>query len=121
MKIVKVRSVRERVKIAKRLILSPGNRIGVVHFRKRSDGSKRKMSYRIHVFKPQYAKTPTGKGSKKQKKINQEKDLVTVFDTNCINYNRKGMMNGRGGFRSVPLDSITRIAVGGEIYKIMAD
>jgi len=37
-----------------------GSRIGSVHFRKRSDGSLRKMCYRLHVQNPTYANSPKG-------------------------------------------------------------
>lgn len=119
MKVIKVKG-RAKVSKVKSLMKSIGNHIGVVHFIKRSDGRKRKMSYRLRVFNPQYAKAPTGKNSKKQKKINSDKNLMTVFDTNCFRYNNKGKLCGRGSYKSVPLDSVTRLAVGGEIYKFVS-
>jgi len=119
MKVVKAKTLKARMGKVKDLILSAGNQIGNVHFIKRSDGSKRRMSYRLHVRKPSYASEPTGK--KFKKRINKDSDnwQVTVLDTNKVLYNEKGVMCGRGAWRSIPLENVTRIAVGGEIYKIV--
>lgn len=119
MNIVKVKSVESKIKRVRQLMESVKNQIGVVHFIKRSDGKRRRMSYRLHVYKPTYSKAPTGKGTKKAKKVNTEKNLMTVFDTNTILY-KDGRMVGRGAYRSVPLDSVIRVAVGGEIYKFVS-
>jgi hypothetical protein len=44
----------------KQIIESAGTTIGSVHFIKRSDGSLRKMCYRLHVRKPSVAPVPHG-------------------------------------------------------------
>lgn len=119
MKVLDIEDSRKRVKAVKGLILSAGNYIGSVHFRKRSDGSKRKMSYRLHVKEPTYTKAPSGKKSYKRRKMNDENDLVTVFDCNKIKYNNKGRMCGRGEYRSIPLETVYRICINGEIYKVL--
>lgn len=116
MKVINVKSERARVRTIKKIMESAGNSIGNVHFIKRSDGSKRRMSYRLHVRKPSYAPAP--KGSNK-KKIDIKNNQITVFDVNKVRYNRQGKMNGRGDYRTVPLDSVTRISVNGEIYKVI--
>ena len=120
MQVVKVSSVKARVKRVRSLITSVGNRIGSVHFVKRSDGTKRKMSYRLHVQKPTYAVSPTGKRFKDNKAKNSDNLQVTVFDVNKIRYNNKGRMCGRGDWRTIPLETVTRVAVNGEIYKIVS-
>lgn len=119
MKVLEYKNDRVKVQAVKELIQSAGNQIGSIHFRKRSDGSKRRMSYRLHVKKPTYARAPTGKKSFKHKQINQAHDLITIFDTNKVRYNSKGKMCGRGEYRSIPLDSVYRVCVNGEIYKII--
>ena len=40
-----------------------GSRIGSVHFKKRKDGSTRKMCYRLHVQNPTHASTPKSQSS----------------------------------------------------------
>jgi len=110
----------EKVRGVRKLIQSAGNQIGSVWFRKRSDGSKRKMSYRIHVCKPTYASTPKNSNSIKHKEINKQHNLITVFDCNAVRYNRKDKMSGRGEWKSIPLDTVARVAINGEIYKIIS-
>lgn len=120
MNIVKVKNDREHAKRAKAIMLEAGNHIGVVHFRTKKENKKRRISYRLHVSHPTYAPVPKGTGHKKQQEINRKHDLITVFDTNMVRYNKSGSkMTGRGGFKSIPLTNITRIAVGGEIYKFV--
>ena len=114
MQVITVKSVKSRVNKARKLILSAGHAFGGVHFIKRSDGSRRRMCYRLHVQTPTYARKPSGKGKRSRKP-----DLLTVFDTNKIRYNRRGLMCGRGDFRTIPLDGVYRVAVGGEIYKLV--
>jgi hypothetical protein len=109
----------ERVSEVKRLMESVGTRIGSVHFVKRGDGKKRKISYRLHVKSPSYAKKPTGKKSLEKKVRDINNQLITIFDTNMIRYNKKGLMSGRGGYKSIPLDGVYRLKVNGEIYRII--
>jgi hypothetical protein len=117
MKLVSSKSVGERIEKVRSLIKSTGNKIGSVHFIKRSDGTKRKMAYRMHVSKPTYASQPTGNKDTSSKDISNTQ--LTVFDVNKVRYNKKGKMNGRGDWRTIPLENVTRIAVNGEIHKII--
>ena len=119
MEILSYKSKRDRVRGVKKLMLSVGNSFGAVTFKKRSDGKIRKMSYRLHVTNPQYAKKPESK-IHYRKTIEEEKDLLTVFDTNTLRYNKKGMLNGRRNYKCVPLDGVIRLKVNGVIYKIVS-
>ena len=117
MQVIRVKSDGQRIKLARKLIKSAGNNIGNLWFHKRSDGKLRKMSFRIGVTHPSYAKIPTGKKLHKDSDYN----LITLFDTNAVNYNRAGTkMTGRGAWKSVPLDKIIRVSVGGTIHKIIS-
>ena len=118
MQVIAIKSERERVREVRKILRSVGNSIGSVHFRKRSDGSKRRMSYRIRVSKPTYAAIPTGKMENKWRR-DMENNLMTVFSVNTVRYNKKGKMCGRGDYRSVPLENVDRICVKVEIYKIV--
>ena len=113
MQIIEAKSVREKVRKAKKIMESAGRQIANVWFLKRNDGSLRKMSYRVGVKKPTYVRSPRGKGIVD----NQKHNLLTVFDTNVMKYNKNGKLNGRGGYRSVPLDAVIRISTGGTIYR----
>lgn len=117
MEVVKV-SGREKVKKVKDLIKSAGNNIFAVSFYKKSDGSLRRMACRLHVHKPSYANKPSGKKFKRSSKDGINNQIV--FDVNKITYNSRGKMNGRGAWRTIPLENITRIKVGGTIYKIVS-
>jgi len=117
MEIVVCKTKRARIRKVKSLILSAGNKIGSVHFRKRSDGSKRKMCYRLHVQKPTYANKPKGEDNGRKER-NADNNLLTVLDVNKVRYNKKGKMAGRADWRSIPLDTVDRVKVNGVIYKI---
>jgi predicted HAD superfamily phosphohydrolase YqeG len=112
-------STREKVRTAKKLIKSVGNSIGSVHFVKRSDSKLRKMAYRLHVKNPSYARKPTGQKVKSMINKDENNNQVTVFDVNKITYDIKGKMNGRGAWRSIPLENVKRVKVGGIIYKFV--
>lgn len=117
MQIVQSKSVNDRIQKVRKLIESTGNKIGSVHFIKRSDGTKRKMSYRMHVSKPTYATKPTGNKDTRSKDVSNNQ--LTVFDVNKVRYNKRGKMNGRGDWRTIPLENVVRVAVNGEIHKII--
>jgi len=119
MNIVKYVDKRVKVQSVKELIESAGNRIFSVWFVKRSDGSKKKMSCRRKVRSPSYSKAPSGKISYKRKLQDKANNLITVFDCNCLKYNKQDKLNGRGSFKSIPLDGIVRLKINGEIYKII--
>lgn len=116
MHVIDIKSTRSRVRKVRAIMKSAGNAIGSVYFKKRSDGAKRKMSYRLRVFKPTYAAKPKGDHARKAR---FDENSMTVFDTNIVRYNKKGKMNGRGDYRTVPLENVNRICVNGEIYKIV--
>ena len=105
-----------KVRKVRSLINSAGNKLFAVTFKKRGDGSIRKMVCRRHVHTPTYASLSIKK--RDISKIMKDNNLITVFDTNKIRYNKSGRINGRGDWRCIPLDSVMRIKVGGEIYKI---
>ena len=105
---------RSRVAKVKRLLLSAGNQIGSVHFHKRDSGDLRRMCYRLHTRNPSYASKPAGKKVLKDSDYNQ----ITVLDVNKVRYNRRGGMNGRGDWRTIPLENVIRICVNGEKYRI---
>jgi hypothetical protein len=114
MKIVKTRAC-NKVRQIKSLISKAGNQMFSVHFIKKSNGELRKMSCRLHVRKPTYSESPNG-----TKRINaSDYDNLIVFDCNKILHNKKGKMNGRGAYRTVPLMNVVRVKVNGEIYKFV--
>jgi len=113
MEIITTSSIDEKVKVAKKLLLSVGNKIGSVYFTKK-DGKLRRMCYRLHVYEPQYSKAPKGND---RRDINDRNNLLVVFDTNKVLYNDKGKMRGRGAWRSLSLERVKRICVNGKIYK----
>lgn len=119
MKVIRCNNVGVRVEMVKELIQSAGDKLFAVTFIKRSDGSKRKMVCRRKVRKPSYAKSPSGKISYKRRERDERNNLMTVFDCNHLMYNKKDKLSGRGGWKSLPLDSIIRLKVNGEIYKVM--
>ena len=99
------------------IIESAGNKIGSVHFIKRSDGSLRKMSYRLHVTNPSIAKKPSGR-DRNRTATNQTNNQMTVFDVNKA-VRKDGKVVGRGAWRTIPLETVTRIVAGGKKYCIL--
>jgi len=118
MKIVKVKSKMARVKMIKKLIESAGYSIGSVHFRKRSDGTLRKMCYRLHVQNPGYAMKPGGKRIRKRVSKDMDNLQMTVLDVNKVRRDKKGKIAGRGDWRTIPLENVERVCVRGQIYKV---
>ena len=122
MKVIVRKTEKARVRKVKDIILSAGNQIASVWFRKRSDGSLRKMAYRLHVANPTYASTPKSASFKKRKAKDSDNQMLTVLDVNKVlrakSGRRKGKICGRGAYRSIPLETVTRVCVKGEIYKI---
>ena len=118
MKVITIKSDKARVRKVKNLIESVGNKIGSVHFRKRSDGSLRKMCYRLHTKKPQYATSPSGKRFKKRQALNSDNLQMTVFDVNKVVRDKKGKIAGRGAWRTIPLENVVRTCINGTITKI---
>ena len=115
------------LEFVKALILESGNKIGSVHFIKRSDGKLRKMTYRLHCSNPSTAsitgsgKDKNGKKGKKgldRKLINKANDQLTVLDTNKVVRNSSGEIIGRGSWRTIPLEGVVRVANKGIIYLI---
>jgi len=116
MKELVLKSKRARVSKVRKLIEAAGNQLVAVSFITRGDGTKRKMVFRRRVEKPTYASIPHGHRPYNPKNY----DLLTVFDTNVLKYNRQHRLNGRGGWKSIPLDGITRIKTGGMVYRIIS-
>ena len=106
---------RDRIRKVQSLINSAGNKLFAVSFIKK-DGTLRKMVARKHVVQPSYEKKPTGDSKIAYKR---DSDLITVFDTNLMRYNKKDRINGRGGYRSINLSTVKRLKVNGVIYKIV--
>ena len=119
MQVIETKNKRDKVRKVKKLMLSVKNQIGNVHFIKRSDGKKRRISYRLHVSHPQYVKAPGTSNKRYKRDLDIAHDLLTVYDCACLRYDKKGRLNGRGSFKSIPLDLVTRISVNGGIYKII--
>jgi hypothetical protein len=115
-------------------IMGAGNKIGSVHFIKRSNGEMRKISYRLHVKNPSVASIPKGlsgedsvsdvkvgngkKSRKSRKLVDLNNDQMTVFDVNHVVYDSGGNYVGRGGWRTISLEGVTRIVNSGVTYVI---
>ena len=92
-----------------------GSRIGSVHFRKRKDGSLRKMSYRLHVKNPTVANPPKGTQHGGVDVLNAQ---MTVFDCNKVIHSKDGNIVGRGAWRTVPLETVERVVANGVTYLV---
>ena len=117
MKVIKTKSEKVRIRKVKKLLLSAGNTIGSVWFKKRSDGTLRKMCYRLHTQNPGYAPSPTGKRETKRRSLDSDNCQITVLDCNKV-LRRKGRISGRGAWRTIPLENVKRICVKGEITRV---
>jgi len=121
--------IREMIELA-------GTTIGSVHFRKRSDGKLRKMSYRLGVTNPSFASVPKGlsaSGGKSlehelshkvrlsRKVVDRNNNQMTVFDANKVIRGEDGAILGRGAYRTIPLENVERISNKGIIYTIKRD
>jgi len=118
MKEVQIKSTPARVKKVREILYSVGNRIGAVHFKRRKDGTLRKMCYRLHTTNPSYAVKPNGKRFKQNKEKDTENLQMTVFDVNKVVRDKKGRICGRGAWRCIPLENVIRVKVNGEIFRI---
>lgn len=99
-----------------------GSKIGNVWFIKRTDGSLRKMAYKLGVFNPKNVAKPKGeklieKGNNltwRNTKFIDEKNLqMRVYDVNHVNEDYS-----RGAYRMINLPGVIRIASAGNIYLI---
>jgi hypothetical protein len=109
-----------------------GTTIGSVHFNKRSSGKLRKMSYRLHVTNPSTAQKPKEIKRKcfrcvsfcsipikrSKKIIDSDNDQITVLDANKVVRDGNGNVIGRGAWRTIPLENVTRISNRGTTYTI---
>ena len=122
MKVIVRKTEKARVRKVREILLSAGNTIGSVRFRKRSDGTLRKMCYRLHAQRPTYAQQPNGGKFQSRRAKDADNNMLTVLDVNKVvrakSGKRKGMISGRGDWRTIPLESVERICVKGDIYKI---
>ena len=149
----------------KETIEGAGTTLGSVHFNKRSNGSLRKMSYRLHVTNPSMAVIPKGlevakknkerckvcdrlrglsddkhcdvgpfvkveikesisklrKPGVSKKLIDEKNTQMTVLDANKVVRDGNGKAIGRGAWRTVPLERVTRIANRGVKYNVIRD
>ena len=115
-KTVKCKSVPEKIKRVKKLILSAENTIGAVSFIKRSNRQLRNMSFRLHVKNPSYAPKPVMGKSKWKKDL--ENLQMTVLDVNKVIRDSAGKIIGRGAYRTVPLENVVGVVVKGRSYII---
>jgi len=113
-------------------ILAVGDKIGSVWFNKRSDNSLRKLCYKLHCKHPSAAKAPKGvsngsntsqsNGSSdfrfKRRDIDKANDQITVLSTNDTVRDKEGKVIGRGAWKTIPLNLVTRIVSNGTIYTI---
>ena len=104
------------------LLQQAGNKIGSVHFKKRSDSSLRKMCFRLHVKNPSAAKKPKGTD---RKNISVANTQMTVFDVNKVLRNRQDEIlftdeskQQRGAWRTVPLENVVRACIDGVTYVV---
>ena len=94
---------------------SVGSKIGNVHFYKKSDGSLRKMSYRLGVRNPKHLPPPIGNGNNAQ--VDIDRDMITVYSTNDLIRDINGNVIGRGAWRRVPLENVVRVVANGKVYQ----
>lgn len=128
------------VEWVKAKIEESGTKMGSVWFNKRENNELRKMSYRLHVQNPTTAKLKkadydakaclaraaqalkdnkaivikNGISKKSSDKLNNQ---MTVLDVNKVVSNVDGT-KGRGAWRTIPLEKVTRICNNGIVYKI---
>jgi len=103
----------------RQIMESVGSKIGNVHFVKRSNGELRKMSYRLGVRSPKHLPSPSGNGNRKND--DADKDLITVYSTNDVIKDKEGNIIGRGAYKRIPLNGVTRIVANGKVYEIQRD
>ena len=105
-----------KVRFVKKLIKAAGNQMVGITFISRKKGNRRKIAGRFRVRKPQYASEPSGKKSRYNPK---DYNLATIFDCNCLKYNKRGRLCGRGSWKSFGMESVERFKVSGTIYKFV--
>ena len=130
-----IKLVKPPVSFVKKQIELAGSKIGSVWFYKK-DGSLRKMCYRLRVKNPKYISPPKTSNSpaqpievkqagvkvitfNKHKTMNENHNLLTVYDVNLRIKDKNGKCTGeRGGYRSIPLLQVFRICAGGKLIEI---
>ena len=118
-KFIEAKTLPARLKKVRKVIESAGNKIGSVHFRKRSNGELRKMAYRLHVKNPSTATAPkTDSNTKFKDKDNLQ---MTVLDVNKVVRDQDGNIIGRGAYRTIPLENVERVAVKGKVYVVIKE
>lgn len=95
-------------------VFSVGSSIGSVNFIKKSNGLMRKMCYKLHCKNPSAAKTPSGKSKIDRKAIDKVNNNLTVLDCNSVVRDKEGNIIGRGSWKSIPINNITRIRAKGK-------
>jgi len=100
------------------LIKQAGTTIGSVEFTTRKNGKPRRMTYRLKVQNPKFAKKP-GEGKKTNKTaVDLKNNQMTVLDVNVNLRDDDGKIIGRGGWRTIPLERVTSIKNHGVKYEI---
>jgi len=123
-KVLRPKTLPQRINKVRDLIRSAGTTIGAVHFEKRRGGGLRKMAYRLHVRNPSIAAKPRGLDDDGQPRrrgryYTDLKNLqMTVLDVNKVIRDKDGNIVGRGAWRTIPLELVRRIAVKGKAYTI---
>jgi len=103
----------------RQIMESVGSKIGNVHFIKRSNGELRKMSYRLHVRNPKHIASPSGSTNRHQADLSN--DTMTVYSTNDVVRDREGNIIGRGAYKRIPLDGVTRVVANGKVYEFQRE
>jgi len=103
----------------RQIMESVGSKIGNVHFIKRSNGELRKMSYRLHVRNPKHIASPSGSTNRRQADLSN--DTMTVYSTNDVVRDREGNIIGRGAYKRIPLDGVTRVVANGKVYEFQRE
>lgn len=111
--VIEFESSPERIR---QIMESVGSKIGNVHFIKKSNGQLRKMSYRLHVRNPKHIASPSGNGNRRSQDV--ANNTMTVYSTNDVVRDSEGNITGRGAYKRIPLDGVTRIVANGKVYEI---
>ena len=116
-------------------LMEVGGSIGSVWFYKRTDGTLRKMCFKLRVSNPKYVKAPKSEHStiitimpngssrvtfSKTKNVDEANNQLRVFDCNLHILDAEGKVTGkRGGYRMINLEGVVRMKIKGTIINIM--
>lgn len=114
--IVEFEGSAERIR---QIMESVGSKIGNVHFIKKSNGKLRKMSFRLHVRNPKHQASPSGNVDRRAQDVSN--GTMTVYSTNDVVRDKDKNIIGRGAYKCIPLDRVTRIVANGKVYEIQRE